>query len=251
TGYSSLSYLQRLPVARIKIDRSFIANLTSTPSDAAIVRAIVAMAHSLGIGVIAEGVESEGQLGFLRNLRCEEAQGYHVARPMPADEFQAFLRHGHRIPALARADRPGRYVLAVDNEPNILSALRRVLRRTDLQLLTTTSIQEAFGLLASYPVGVVVCDQRIPEMTGTEFLRRVRELYPATVRIVLSGYTDLNAVIGAINRGAIYKFLTKPWEDQVLIDCLQEAFRLFEMERENRALVRRVQELLEAGPAGE
>lgn len=251
TGYSSLSYLQRLPVARIKIDRGFIANVTSAPSDAAIVRAIVAMAHSLGIGVIAEGVETEGQLGFLRNLRCEEAQGYYAARPMPADDFRAFLRRGHQIPAMLRPDRPGRYVLAVDNEPNILSALRRVLRRTDLHLLTTTSIQEAFSLLASYPVGVVVCDQRIPEMTGTEFLRRVRELYPATVRIVLSGYTDLNAVIGAINRGAIYKFLTKPWEDQVLIDCLQEAFRLFEMESENRVLVRRVQELLEAGPAGE
>ena len=85
TGYSSLSYLQRLPVERIKIDRSFITHLTSAPQDAAIVRAVIGMAHSLGMRVIAEGVETEAQLGYLRGLHCEEMQGYLFSRPLPPE----------------------------------------------------------------------------------------------------------------------------------------------------------------------
>ncbi len=244
TGYSSLSYLQRLPVDRIKIDQGFVANVTSNPNDAGIVRAVVGMAHNLGLAVIAEGVETEGQLGFLRGLQCEEMQGYHFSRPLPGDEFRALLKEGRRIAGAPAEDRPGRYILVLDDEPNVLSALRRLLRPTDLNLLIAGNVQEAFNLLATHPVGVVVCDQRMPEMTGTEFLRRVKELHPAVVRIVLSGYTDLTSVIDAVNRGAIYKFLTKPWDDQALIDSLKEAFRLYEMERENRELVRRIQQLI-------
>jgi response regulator RpfG family c-di-GMP phosphodiesterase len=66
----------------------------------------------------------------------------------------------------------------------------------------------------------------MPEMSGTEFLARVRQLYPDTVRIVLTGYTDLDSVTGAINRGAIYKFLTKPWDDDLLREQIREAFRM-------------------------
>lgn len=244
TGYSSLSYLQRLPVARIKIDQSFVSNITSSPSDAAIVRAVVAMAHNLDIEVIAEGVQTEGQLGFLRGLQCEEIQGYYFSRPLAEDDFRALLRENRRIPGSTDNSRPERYVLIIDDEPNVISSLRRLLRRTDLHLLATTSVHETFDMMATYRVGVVVCDQRMPEMTGTEFLRRVKELHPAAVRIVLSGYTDLNSVIDAVNRGAIYKFLTKPWDDEALLECLEDAFHLYEMERENRELTRHVQELL-------
>lgn len=246
TGYSSLSYLQRLPIARIKIDQSFVSHITSNPNDAAIVRAVVGMAHSLGISVIAEGVETEGQLGFLRGLKCEEMQGYYFSRPLPADDFRALLREKRSIAKVWESAQIERTVLVVDDEPNVLSCLRRLLRTTDMRVLTTTSIQEGFNLMAAHQVGVVVCDQRMPEMTGTEFLRRVRELHPGVVRIVLSGYTDLNSVIDAVNRGAIYKFMTKPWEDDALIESLQEAFRLYEMEKENRELSQRLKELLDA-----
>jgi len=86
--------------------------------------------------------------------------------------------------------------------------------------------EEAFELLARRPIQVIVSDQRMPGMTGTEFFTRVRQLYPDTMRIILSGYTELETVIEAINRGAIYKFLTKPWDDEQLREQVREAFRL-------------------------
>jgi EAL domain-containing protein (putative c-di-GMP-specific phosphodiesterase class I) len=87
TGYSSLSYLTRFPIGALKIDRSFVADVNQDPSDATIVRTIIEMAHSLGFTVVAEGVETEEQATFLRLLRCEHAQGYLFARPMPAADL--------------------------------------------------------------------------------------------------------------------------------------------------------------------
>jgi EAL domain-containing protein (putative c-di-GMP-specific phosphodiesterase class I) len=91
TGYSSLNYLQGLPIDGIKLDRTFIAQLEETISGRQIVAAVVALARALQMSVIAEGVETEGQLTCLRDLGCHFAQGYHFARPMPADRITAML----------------------------------------------------------------------------------------------------------------------------------------------------------------
>jgi diguanylate cyclase (GGDEF)-like protein/PAS domain S-box-containing protein len=98
TGYASLSYLTKFPLSRIKIDRSFIIKITENADDAAIVRSLIAMAHNLGLEVIAEGVETAAQAAFLLDENCEEAQGYLFAKPLPAAEFEAYLK-GKRIAA--------------------------------------------------------------------------------------------------------------------------------------------------------
>ena len=91
TGFSSLSYLKRLPVDKLKIDQSFVKDLTTDPGDAAIVTSMITLAHNLDLTVIAEGVESPEQLGFLRAERCDEIQGYYISKPMPADDFSEWM----------------------------------------------------------------------------------------------------------------------------------------------------------------
>jgi diguanylate cyclase (GGDEF)-like protein/PAS domain S-box-containing protein len=100
TGYSSLSYLKRFKVHRLKIDQSFVRDIGEDPEDRAIVRAIISLAQSLGLHTIAEGVETEAQLTFLREQGCNEVQGYYFSKPMPADAFEAFVRA--RYPAAWR-----------------------------------------------------------------------------------------------------------------------------------------------------
>ncbi|MGK5079363.1 response regulator [Janthinobacterium sp. HLX7-2] len=121
---------------------------------------------------------------------------------------------------------PPRTLLLVDDEQNILAALKRLLRRDQYHILTAGSGQEGLDVLASHPVDVIVSDQRMPGMLGADFLRKAKLLYPQTIRIMLSGYTELQAVTDAVNEGAIFKFLTKPWEDHQLREHIAEAFRL-------------------------
>jgi EAL domain-containing protein (putative c-di-GMP-specific phosphodiesterase class I)/CheY-like chemotaxis protein len=220
TGYSSLNYLKQFPIDQIKIDLSFVRNVTTDPHDASIVQAIIAMSRALGISTVAEGVETEAQAGYLRNLHCDDLQGFHLARPASAEEIGKLL--GNR--QMVDREAPRRTLLVVDDEENVLNALRRLLRSEGYRVLTAGGGEEALELLGGNDVGVVVSDQRMPGMTGTELLRRVRIMHPATMRIILSGYSEVTTITDAINKGEIYKYVTKPWDNEELLALLREAF---------------------------
>lgn len=241
TGYSSLAILQRLPIDVLKIDGSFLRRVPDEEDAGAIVDAIITMGHSLGMRVIAEGVEREAQCDFLARHMCDEVQGYYVSEPVAAEAMTELLRLGSGLaPHLLRFNRTLPTLLLVDDEPSILSSLRRLLRNEGYRILTAASGSEGLQVLAEQAVDVIVSDQRMPGMTGVEFLRNVRQLYPDTVRIVLSGFTELQTVTDAVNAGAIYKFLTKPWDDEQLRSHIQEAFSNGAMADENRLLTLQV-----------
>jgi len=226
TGYSSLSYVSRFPFDKIKIDQSFVSDIIENPVNAAIATAAIVMARSLNLSILAEGVETEAQARFLRGRRCDAIQGYLFSPALPATEFEQLLAGRTSLPIADIPSSGKQTLLIVDDEPNILNALSRLLRREGFQILTANSPLDAFEHLAKQPVHVILSDQRMPDMSGTEFFARVRQLYPETIRIVLTGYTDIESVTGAINRGAIYKFLTKPWDDDQLREEIREAFRM-------------------------
>src|SRR5450830_36759 len=237
TGYSSLSYLKRFPATSVKIDQSFVRDITSNPDDAAIARSIISIAHEMRLHVIAEGVETEGQLNFLSRHHCDQIQGYYVSKPLPAKDCAAFLKSFGGLNQLQTVTGlEERTLLVVDDEVNITTSIRRLMRGEGYNILVADSGKQGLELLATHPVGVIISDQRMPEMTGVEFLRRVKRLYPDTVRIVLSGYTDLKSITDAINEGSIYRFLTKPWEDEHLLSNVREAFQRYELRRENSRL---------------
>ncbi len=121
-----------------------------------------------------------------------------------------------------------RVLLLVDDEPNVLTALGRILRPSGYQILTAPDAAAALEILANNEVGVILSDHRMPGMTGVELLSRVKTMYPMTVRMILSGYADVGTVTDAIKLGAIYKFLTKPWDQAELCSILQKAFEKYE-----------------------
>lgn len=167
-------------------------------------------------------------------------EGPVFAQPADALELAHLMGQRVRLPEHLLTRRRERTLLLVDDEPNIVSALRRLFRREGYRIVTAGSGAEGLQRMAECEVDVVLSDQRMPGMTGVEFLRRAKELYPETVRMVLSGYTELQSITDAVNEGAIYRFLTKPWDDLRLIEHVREAFAHKELADDNKRLATEV-----------
>ena len=127
-------------------------------------------------------------------------------------------------------------VLCVDDEINVLNALKRLFRKEGYKLLTTSSGADALKLLQDNPVHMIISDQRMPEMSGTELMAKVKEFYPDVIRIILTGYTDVDTITESINQGHIYKFFLKPWNDQSLVLEIRQAMEQFDLVQTNKAL---------------
>lgn len=127
-------------------------------------------------------------------------------------------------------------VLFVDDEVNILKALQRLLRHEGWTVLTANRGSEALALLERHPAQVVVSDERMPEMSGVELLSSVRERHPAMVRMMLTGYTEMNVAVEAINQGEIFRLITKPWNDEELKATLRQAFDHYALKNEIKRL---------------
>jgi len=127
-------------------------------------------------------------------------------------------------------------VLFVDDEGNILKAVQRLLRNEPWQVLTAARGSEALEILDQTPAQVVVSDQRMPEMSGVDLLQAIRERRPNVVRMMLTGYTEMNVAVEAINRGEIFRLITKPWNDEELKATLRQAFDHFDLKEEIKRL---------------
>ena len=127
-------------------------------------------------------------------------------------------------------------ILFVDDEENVLRSLKRLFMSEAYEVLTALSGGEGLAILKEIEVPVIVSDQRMPVMPGAEFLEKSRQLSPDAVRIILTGYADVEAAIGAINRGGAYRYVSKPWNDSDLLLVIKDAFEKYRLVRENQYL---------------
>ncbi|HVY04841.1 MAG TPA: EAL domain-containing protein [Burkholderiales bacterium] len=224
TGYSSLNYLKSFPLDTLKIDRSFVKDIVTNPDDAMITRAIISMAHSLRLKVVAEGVETAAQQTLLAADACDEVQGFLFSPAIAHAEIAAMLRDRRRLHVMKRNRTAESTVLMVDDDPMALELARNILRDEGYHILTALNGDDALDLLATNEVNAVVTDQRMPGMTGVELLRRVRGLYPGVARIVVSVEVDAGMATEAINQGAVFKILSKSEDPEQLRVSLREAF---------------------------
>jgi DNA-binding NtrC family response regulator len=132
-------------------------------------------------------------------------------------------------------------VLYVDDEINNLNSFKAAFRR-DFDIYTAQSAREGRKILDTNEIGVIITDQRMPGMTGIEFLESILVIYPDTIRILLTGFSDMNAVMDAINRGQVYKYLVKPWQNDELKLYIQNALEIYHLRRENKELAQKLQQ---------
>lgn len=131
-------------------------------------------------------------------------------------------------------------LLCIDDDSTTLRSLQRLLRGEEYSVLVASTASEAFHLLDEKNIQMVMVDQRMPDVNGSDLLQHIKERHPNIIRLVLSGYADVATILESINEGGVYRFLAKPWNDDELKITLKQCFEHYELQQQNRELVREV-----------
>lgn len=132
-------------------------------------------------------------------------------------------------------------VLYIDDEPNNITSFRAAFRRL-FNIFTAESAEEGRKILETESIQVILSDQRMPKMTGIEFFQSILESHPDPIRILITGYTDINAVIDAINVGQVYKYLSKPWNEEEVKNTIYKSYEVFDLRRKNEELTAKLKD---------
>lgn len=130
-------------------------------------------------------------------------------------------------------------ILYIDDEPHNLTAFKATFRRS-YNIYTAESAEEGRRILESHEIQIILSDQRMPKMTGIEFFASILHDFPDPIRILITGYTDINAVIDAINLGQVYKYLTKPWNENDVKNFIDKAYEVFYLRQQNAELMEKL-----------
>lgn len=223
TGYSSFSYLSRFPIDTLKIDQSFVRDVTTEPNAAEIASAIIGLAHRMNLRVIAEGVETDAQLAYLLKKESDEIQGFHFSRPLPPEDIAALMHSGKSLPGAPQKTDTTRSLLIIDDDPLSLRKILLSLQGEDYLIHTASDADSGLTQLALTPIQVILAVQQRNNPNMLDFMHRAEEIHPHTVRILLSD-DEPAGFNQAANTGVTHKVLVKPISGEYLRKHISEAY---------------------------
>lgn len=228
TGYSSLNYLKQLPIRKVKLDRSFVSDVVADAADAAIARAVVALASLLKLKVVVEGVETPTQFAFLKRIHCDQFQGYLFARPMTLQAALQLLKSSRGylpLPEWPRsAGQPQHTVLLAGAVSDVVQQLEQVFERCRCRVFRAEGVVEATELLAMHSVQTVVSMAVLSDGSGTDLLARIRHLYPEVQRILVADLSQRQACVDAFNEGDIDRMIPLPLDTEWVLEMIKREF---------------------------
>jgi diguanylate cyclase (GGDEF)-like protein/PAS domain S-box-containing protein len=220
TGYSSLAYLNRLPIDTIKIDRSFVKQVVTDENSAAIVRATTDLGHTLGFGVVAEGVETSDILHLVAAFGCDAAQGYHIARPMPASEVERWYASAAARTEAAPPASDRKRILVIDDQDVIRLTAQLLLSRQGYDVAQAATAEDALRIVRDGGrVDLVLADVVLPGLRAPEFARVLHAERPELPVLFMSGFPT--ASLPDVPAGAT--LLAKPFTERALGDAVRGA----------------------------
>lgn len=232
TGHATLTQLLDLPFNKFKLDRSFVHNAWSQPRIKSLFDSSLSMAKHLGLQVIAEGVESQEDWDFVRASECDQAQGYLIAKPMPAADFMPWFREWEAklrkelVPDASANTSEGKTftVLIIDDNELQCKVQSRILRTAHYQTVTASNGKEALQILRTLRPHVILIDVEMPDLSGLEVLRRLRRttVFAHTPVVMVSGVNTKNIVRESMEAGA-NSFMVKPFDKTTLLERVRKA----------------------------